>query len=393
MFRPSNIELAAALAASWAGPVYLLGRAVSRLRAAAPTGPAAWPAVTVVCAAKGWTDAFAGNVRALLEQDYPGRCEVVFVSPRADDPAARAISGLLAAAPAGRGRLCVSDAVPERCSEKILNLTYGLGAADRASAVLAFIDLDARPPRGWLKGLVAALDAPGAGASTTHGIYAPVDSSLASLVRMAMCGYSACGMASGRVVVGWSWAMRRETFDALRVAELWSGSLADDVVLGPLVRAAGLHVEWAPEAGIDFWDAGGWSALRRNSDRAFFYLFHYDRATWTLAALGAAGTAGVAAACFLPPVRWWAAAALVGGHMAVLGLMFAALTRGREAWADQPFWRPAWVWSGLTAPFLLAVYLASLARSLVAKDLDWGGYTYHLEAPFRVRVSVRAEAA
>ena len=104
-----------------------------RRQMSAPLSGEKPPPVCVISACKGVFAQFDGNIRSLLAQDYEGELEFLFVSPRKDDPAYRALERLLAE-PAVRvkARLLCSEATPVRCSEKILNMLYALKRVRRA---------------------------------------------------------------------------------------------------------------------------------------------------------------------------------------------------------------------------------------------------------------------
>ncbi|MEK7746961.1 MAG: glycosyltransferase family 2 protein, partial [Elusimicrobiota bacterium] len=330
-----------------------------------------------------------GNIRSLLAQDYEGELEFLFVSPRKDDPAYLALERLLAQE---RGRvrasLLCSDATPVRCSEKILNMLYALKRVPESSELLVFVDADVRAHPRWLRHLVAPLEDAGTVASAAHAIYLPYAFSLWQLARLACTGYSVCGMALGRVLVGWSWAIRRRDFEGLGIAGVWERVLDDDVALDRVFARDGRRLAWACRAGAAFWDECTPTVFQRNFNKAFLWLRYYDPLVWAASMLAVSSTAALVLWSLLPPFHPRLLAALFAVHALNLGAIFAILRAylPRQFEGIHPALRAFPLWTALCAPFIMASYAAAAVNSLFSREVRWGGYVYRLDGPFDIRV-------
>ena len=119
-----------------------------------PPGP--YPSVSVVVAARDEEEALGATVRSLLEQDYPGRLEVVAVDDRSTDGTADVLAAVPAKVPGRLKRLRV-DELPAGWLGK--NHALDLGARSAEGEWLLFTDADVRLSPGTLEWAVRyALD-------------------------------------------------------------------------------------------------------------------------------------------------------------------------------------------------------------------------------------------
>jgi cellulose synthase/poly-beta-1,6-N-acetylglucosamine synthase-like glycosyltransferase len=193
------------------------------------------PPVTLIVPVKGQEEGLAENLRSLAAQEYPDY-EMLVVARDPEDPA-------LAAAPSG-ARVVIAGPGDPATGEKILNLLAAINQARPASEVLAFADSDGRVEPTWLRSLVAPLQDPRAGASTGYRWY------FGALLRSAWNAviFGMFGAGRPQFVWGGAMAIRRRTFHAVGVEELWRGAVSDDYRLTQAVRAAGLEIRFAPGA-------------------------------------------------------------------------------------------------------------------------------------------------
>src|SRR5919202_6984809 len=145
--------LAAASLAAW---IYLLvargGFWLARERLGAAPSPGAppsqgaspdrahWPAVVAVVPARNEADVIGRSLRSLLDQDYPGRLDIVLVDDRSRDGTAEVAAETARAHPRG-GRLTIHRAapLPPGWVGKIWALAQGLGRADAVSPGAPFV--------------------------------------------------------------------------------------------------------------------------------------------------------------------------------------------------------------------------------------------------------------
>lgn len=324
------------------------------------------------------------NVLSVLEQDYPGRLEVLFVTPSEADPAYAAIRSALAAHPGGaRARLLASGLRPERSSGKIADLLFALGHLPPEAELLLFADGDVRLPRQWARALAGGLGDPAAGAATAVMLYVPARLGLWSLLRLAWTAWGMPYLEWLGVPAGHSLALSRRDFERLGVAGLWSRSLMEDLSLGALLRRSGLRVRFCPRAlpvSAEGCSAGELFAVF-NRWVAMFRV--YDKRVWVQGALVTAAKAAFLGWALAAPGRRWPLLALLFGMdaanlLVLLGGLSAALP-GRLPRLYAPL-------AALAAPLLQAVFLVNFLASLGSRRFAWGPRVYRVRAPQDVEV-------
>ena len=214
--------------------------------------PLYMPRSSVFVPCRGVDQGLRENLAALFSQHYPAY-ELVFVSDRPEDPAL-AVAEALARESGGEGasmprhRFVVAGRAAES-GQKVHNLRAAVAAADPSSEVLVFVDTDARPRTDWLRALVAPLEDARVGAATGYRWFLPVRGGLPSHLRSVWNASiaSALGPEDRRNFCwGGSTAIRRETFERLRISERWRGAASDDYALTRALQGAGLPVRFVP---------------------------------------------------------------------------------------------------------------------------------------------------
>src|ERR1041385_4584153 len=122
------------------------------------------PFVSIIAPCKGLDQGLEENLCSLLEQNYP-KYEVIFVVDDPNDPAVAIIEQVSEKYP--RTKLVVADRAHES-AQKIENLREAVLYLDEGSAVLVFVDSDARPASGWLRQLLSPLEDQETGAATGY---------------------------------------------------------------------------------------------------------------------------------------------------------------------------------------------------------------------------------
>ena len=348
--------------------------------------PGEWaPPATLIVPVKGLDPGLRENFRSLLEQDYPD-FELLVTVRSAKDAAVAEIRPLLGE----KARLVVASGGPENTGEKIRNLLAAVASARPSSEVFAFADSDGRVERGWLRGLVAPLAEPAAGAATGYRWYFPEGGGFWSLMRSVWNSTIAGNFGAGRPQFAWGGAMavRRETFEKARVAEFWRGAASDDYRLTQAVRAAGLGIHYTPRAMVE---SGGACPAREFlswATRQMIITRVYRPRLWWMGFLAHVWYCGamIAAAVVIAGGGVWAALILllvVGPGMwrgelrrRAARLMFP----GRAGWLRSHGWVYSWLAAPATWVWLL-VFLLSLFR----KRIEWHGNIYELLGPSKTR--------
>src|ERR1700682_5694235 len=208
------------------------------------------PYVSVFAPCRGLEDGLEENINALFRQDYPDY-EIIFVSDRADDPALRLIRKLIN----DQGhtnrvstKIIIAGATTDS-GQKVHNLRAAVRESDPRSEAFVFVDTDARPPTHWLRALVAPLSDASVGAASGYRWFVPLHGGLASHLRSVWNASIASALGEQRdknFCWGGSTAIRKATFERLRIAERWRGTVSDDFTLTRALQEAELAIHFVP---------------------------------------------------------------------------------------------------------------------------------------------------
>ena len=202
---------------------------------------------------RGWPRA---SSPALLHQDYPDY-QVIFTTRDLQDPATGVIAKLIWGKP--RARLVVAGPARTR-GQKNQNLLAGIRLAGDAPEILAFCDSNQEAPRDFLRKLAAPV-ALGEGVVTSGYHQAiPGDRRLATWGRAVsvLTLYLTKAVPWLNQPWGGATAIRRETFESLGVASLWTETVVDDVSLAALLIRARIPVRlWIY---LKYYLPGSWMA-------------------------------------------------------------------------------------------------------------------------------------
>ena len=203
-----------------------------------------WPAVTVLKPLCGDEALLEPAMASFCEQDYP--CfQIVFGVQSAVDPAIAVVHRLQRRFPHADLSLVIDPRRHGR-NNKVGNLLNMAGQARHDIIVIA--DSDIHAPADTLRSLVAALEQPGVGLVSTLYAGLPSTATMAGALGAAYINHTFLpGALMARSLgrqdcLGAIMALRRETLDRIGGLEALTDHLADDAMLGQLVRDAGLSV-------------------------------------------------------------------------------------------------------------------------------------------------------
>jgi ceramide glucosyltransferase len=208
------------------------------------------PRATVIAPCRGLDQGFRENIAALFKQNYPS-FEIIFVSDNAEDPALAVVEEVrreFSGAGNPNARIIVAGKALDS-AQKVHNLIAAVREADASSGVFVFVDTDARPHKDWLRSLVAPLADERVGAATGYRWFVPVRGGLASRLRSVWNASIASALGAARdknFCWGGSTAIRRETFEKLRMTERWRGVLSDDFALTRALNTEHLQIHFVP---------------------------------------------------------------------------------------------------------------------------------------------------
>ncbi|MGI4952960.1 MAG: bacteriohopanetetrol glucosamine biosynthesis glycosyltransferase HpnI [Janthinobacterium lividum] len=221
--------------------------AVARFRRrAAPAAPAALPPVTILKPLHGNEPLLLDALSTICAQDYPA-FQVIFGIQDPGDEAVGVLRQLHHRFPA-LDMTVVIDRTQHGANRKIGNLINMMKAAKHDTLLIADSDMHVAPD--YLRRVVAALQ-PGVGLVTSLYAGLPATSSFAARLGTAninhtfLPGALLARMLGRQDCLGATMALTRDTLDSVGGFHALADELADDAVLGQLVRGRGLSVALA----------------------------------------------------------------------------------------------------------------------------------------------------
>ena len=342
------------------------------------------PFVSVIAPTRGHEIGFVDNVKPLLNQAYPNY-ETIFVFDDPQDPS------LLLAQQLG-ARTVISGPATDS-GQKVHNLIAAVHEIDPRCEVIVFVDTDARPDENWLRQLVAPLANETLGASTGYRWFIPERGGLASRLRGVWNASVASALGadtSKNFCWGGSTAIRRSTFERLRVVDHWRGTVSDDFTITRVLKEAGLPIHFTPNCLVPSIGDCGWRELLEFTTRQIKITRVYAPHLWLPLLLGSS----LFAIAFFGGVALLVTQILLGkSFVLTLGFLVLIFALG----ATKGFIR----WRAISIP--LAHYRAALRRDLAAhvclwpfasllylynaivagfsRRITWRGITYNLPSP------------
>ena len=360
------------------------------------------PFVTVFVPCRGVDDGLKENLAAIFGQVYPA-FEIVVVSDRADDLA-------LILAEECRSfekqtgplvRIVIAGEATDS-GQKVHNLCAAVAAAHPKSEVFAFADTDARPSQTWLRDLVAPLRVQEIGAATGYRWFV-AERGLAAHLRSVWNASIASALgAQGDKNFCWggSTAIRRETFERLKIAERWRGTVSDDFTMTRVVHEAGLPIKFVPQCLTPSFENCTFRELIEFTTRQLKITRAYASHLWKAVLTGS----------FLFVLAFFGGIALVTARVA-LGLTFATplvllliifatgamksylrLRAVRSMIVDR---RPRFFATTLAHltlwPMSSLLFLYNALAAAASRRITWRGITYELKTPTET-VIIRRES-
>lgn len=351
------------------------------------------PMVALVCPCKGTEPGLEENLTALTQFEY-ANYEVYFSLATSLDPALKVIERVKAASQ--RPVHIVIAGPPEACGEKVHNLKRAVEEAPEKFEVFVFADSDVRLPRGWLTKLVAPLQDPRIGASTTYRWVIPSGRFGAGGFASAMASAWNASVATmlGRPRDNFCWgggtAIRRKNFDDAQVAELWNGAVSDDFVLTRALEGAGKSIVFCAECMAPTLHPWTGASLLEFTNRQMVITRVYSFRRW---ALGAAAHLGYSLTLIY--AAFVVMATLVSGdpwiQLFLMAMVIPLLAAAKGALRTiaigelLPAWKAklnewSWVWT-ILAPVVSFLFAWNFLSSLLTKRIRWRNIRYELVTP------------
>jgi ceramide glucosyltransferase len=349
------------------------------------------PFVTVFVPCRGVDEGLRENLAAIFAQEYPA-FETIVVSDRADDPALAVVAEVCRsfekqASPSVR--VVVAGEATDS-GQKVHNLRVAIGAADPQSAVFAFVDTDARPSLRWLQSLVAPLNDESIGAATGYRWF--VARGFAAHLRSVWNASIASALGAQRdknFCWGGSTAIRRETFERLRVTEHWRGTVSDDFTMTRVLHDAALPIKFVPQCLTPSFESCSFHELIEFTTRQLritrAYAPHLWKAVLTGSLLFVVGFFGgivLVASCVVMGLSFATPLILLVVIFA-LGMMksYVRLRAVRKVIADRRLCSSTTTLAHLTLwPWASLLFLGN-ALAAISRRITWRGITYELKSP------------
>jgi cellulose synthase/poly-beta-1,6-N-acetylglucosamine synthase-like glycosyltransferase len=347
--------------------------------------PDYFPFVSVIAPTRGLEPGFIDNVRPLLAQHYP-EYEIQFVFDDPQDPCLQTIRVLDAKV------VIAGPAV--NTGQKVHNLIVATQQIDPRTEVIVFVDTDARPDEDWLRKLVAPLADETVGASTGYRWFVPERGGLASRLRGVWNASVASALGADTTknfCWGGSTAIRRSTFEELRVVDRWRGTISDDFTITRVLKEAQRPIHFTPLCLVPSVGDCGWRELIEFTTRQIKITRVYAPHLWLPLLLGSAlftlvffgglarlmlqlvsGQPSLALASILAVIFALGAAKGLIRWRAVslaLGALYRTALR-RDLLAHLFLW-----------PFASLIYLYNSVAAAFSRRLTWRGITYNLPSP------------
>lgn len=340
--------------------------ALRRVRRQALPPPPRFPGISVLKPLCGMDEELELNLRSHLALEYPGDWELVLGVRSAQDgayPLARAFAD----AHPERVRLVLQEGAPGHNPK--VNQLISLTRAARHE-VIALTDSNVRVAPGYLSEVASVLASPGIGLAT-HLVAGVGERGMGAVLDNLTLSYFVATTLSASTrflqldnVIGKSMALRREVLESLGGWHAVKDYLAEDHVLGKLLRRRGLHCGLCPtpvqNAQIDlplrhFWDRQTrWLMLR----------FRASPSTTLLEPLALPVLFALAAALRSPAsAAGWLLFAAAWGWEAAMVQVSARLLRGRG-------FKP---WQLLLLPLREALFLGAWMRGAITRRVEWRG--------------------
>nr|WP_321984437.1 bacteriohopanetetrol glucosamine biosynthesis glycosyltransferase HpnI [uncultured Lichenicoccus sp.] len=349
-------------------------------RAATATATLRLPAVTVLKPLHGDEPMLERALVQFIEQDYP-HLQIVFGVQDPADPAIAVVQRLRQIYPDHDLSLVV-DPTPHGPNRKIGNLINMLPHAVHDLLVISDSDIHVAPD--YLRQVVTTLLQPGVGLVTT--LYRGVPASTNLMQRLAagqinhnfMPGVLLSRLLGRQDCLGSTMALRRSTLSAVGGLPMLADHVADDSVLGRLVRAQGLRIEIAPSMTAT-------TTAETSAADLFAHELRWGRTVRMVEPIGY----GLSAVQF--PLFWAALALLLAPQAGWSWMLFATvwILRGLAAGRIDRLAGAAGVMPALLLPARDWLSAVVMAASFTGRRVAWRGQTLHVSG-WNEQVAARA---
>lgn len=238
------------------------------------------PPVSIILPFKGYDYNFENTIKQLLNQQYDGKYEVLFVTSDKDSKAFRTVKELIKNS--SMAKLITADKknISRHRSDKVNNSLFGIKNVSSESEVYLFIDSDIVPHSQWIKHMVKPLQFKECGLSSGSAWVVSRKNDLWGLATR-YWDFLATTMITFPVTNfarGFSMGIRREVFERLRIQEIWENAFHDNFSLSTAVKQSKLAIYYAPFCLVsEHFDIGGFEWIKWIKRQALNTKINYKR--------------------------------------------------------------------------------------------------------------------
>lgn len=182
------------------------------------------PKVAVIYPCKGDSPALKNSVLGVLNQDYSGEYEVVFVVESKEDSSYSAIKKHIEGYP--HARLIIAG-ISEKCIQKNHNVIKALDILDDDVEVYTFIDAHNKPDPAWLTNLINMLSIEGIEVSTMYRVV-EVKKNSKNHIYAALISALYTSNIIFNFIWGGSFSITKKDFEKHKLRETWESTMSHD---------------------------------------------------------------------------------------------------------------------------------------------------------------------
>ena len=359
------------------------------------------PFVSIIAPCRGLDDDLKTNLRALYRQDYPAY-EIIFVVDDAEDSAVAVIEKAWKGIATEAVSTLVVAGKATDSGQKVHNLRFAAREVSEKSEVLVFVDSDVRVGRNWLRNLVAPLADKRVGAATGYRWFISSEQNFGSEMRSVWNASIASVLGEkpeNNFCWGGSTAVRRRTFERIKMRERWRGAVSDDFALTSQMRENDLQIRFVPQCLTASFEECSFAEMLEFTTRQMKITRVYAAHYWLTTLIGSLIFTFTFYALLISVV--WRA---VSGESFWLPLAFLLVIFGLgagKAWLrfeavklilkdykrelDRSFWAHIYLF-----PLAPPVYLYNSVAAAFSRKIVWRGIGYEMKSPTETVVKLPA---
>ncbi len=349
------------------------------------------PFVSIIAPCRGVDAGLEKNLEKLFGQDFPAY-EIVFA---VDDERDEAVKVIETVSQNKTNSKIIVAGKAENEGQKVHNLREAVLHVSEKSEVFVFVDSDACPNENWLRNLIAPLQDEKIGCATGYRWFISENRNFASEMLSVWNASIASALGANtksNFCWGGSMAVRRETFEKIKMCERWQGTLSDDFAMTRAMKENGLPIYFVPQALTASIENYSFAKLLEFTTRQMKITRVYAPNLWIASFLGSflfnfvmLWAFILIALCPFNSLKFWSAVLTVSAvSVFSFGKSFLRLKAvkmvltGYDNDLNKQFISQNLLWI-----FSPAVFFYNSVRALFSRKIVWRGIAYKLESPVR----------